>query len=167
MLPLHPLLVHSENAYDQAENVVAMLGQATGACRCYWTEIREDPGKGIMLTRQAVWRVPGEKNRYGTFDLQSIYEHPDSGWHRQLSANRMVSGMIADFPEQVRKMLQDCGVKSILVVPMFIVEQYIGFIGLDNCAEEKFWGTTEVNLLRFGADSLAKAFDREKSFHAG
>jgi len=160
------LLVHSENAHEQVEKVLAMMGKATQACRCYWAELQADADEGVVLRQKAEYCARGIASRLDHIQMSSLYQRSDTRWYRELSAGRTISGLISEFPENERKVLQSQGVWSILVLPAFIRDKFVGFVGLDNCSKEKSWEAPEANLLRFTADSIAKAFDHEYSFKA-
>ncbi len=51
-------------------------------------------------------------------------------------------------------------IKSILIFPLFIKENFAGFIGMDVCSEERYWSEDEINILQILSSNIASSFER-------
>jgi PAS domain S-box-containing protein len=51
-------------------------------------------------------------------------------------------------------------IKSILIVPLFMYNQFSGFIGFDSCSEERKWTEDEVNILQVLANNISSVIER-------
>jgi len=54
-------------------------------------------------------------------------------------------------------------IKSILVIPVFTANGFRGFIGFDDCTNERIWADDEVTLLKTVAINLGSAIENEES----
>ncbi|MFT3796753.1 PAS domain S-box protein [Flavobacterium sp.] len=59
-----------------------------------------------------------------------------------------------------RKLLTDNDIQSILILPIFIKEEFTGFIGLDDCAKERNWTEDEVKILQTLAGNFSASIER-------
>ncbi|MDL2249402.1 response regulator [Lachnospiraceae bacterium OttesenSCG-928-J05] len=69
-------------------------------------------------------------------------------WYPNLSADLCVNGVVASFPEYEREHLQAQGIVSILVVPIFLYNEFWGFMGFDDCQKERIFTDAEEAVLR-------------------
>ena len=53
-------------------------------------------------------------------------------------------------------------IKSILVLPIYIENEFTGFIGFDDCSREKKWTDDEINILQTLANNISSALERNK-----
>src|SRR5690606_27784273 len=54
------------------------------------------------------------------------------------------------------------GILSIVVVPVFVNNAWWGFIGFDDCVDERIWTEAEVDALHIAGGVLGAAIEREK-----
>jgi PAS domain S-box-containing protein len=59
-----------------------------------------------------------------------------------------------------KQLLIDNQIKSILILPIFIKEEFTGFIGLDNCQMERVWSDDEIKILQTLAGNFAASIER-------
>lgn len=59
-----------------------------------------------------------------------------------------------------KKLLIDNDIKSILIFPIFIKDEFTGFIGLDDCTNERRWSEDEINILQTLASNIASSIER-------
>ena len=67
---------------------------------------------------------------------------------------------IKDLPEEPlyeheRAILLPQGIKSLIVVPMYHAQDFVGFAGFDSVREQKAWDHTTISLLKMTADIIA------------
>ena len=82
--------------------------------------------------------------------LQKVSYQKDgfNRWENYLSKNKIIVGNVKDFPFSERKILETHGIKSILVIPIIINQEWFGFIGFDYTKDEKAWSELDLNLLK-------------------
>lgn len=82
-------------------------------------------------------------------------------WFEELSHAGNIVGLIKDFPENERPILESQNIKSILVVPIFVSGRFWGFIGFDDCHSERIWTESEISVLNAIASSIGGVFQRK------
>jgi signal transduction histidine kinase/DNA-binding response OmpR family regulator len=158
------MLLKRENAHDQVFRVLEIMGKAAGASRSYWYRNSRDVSGNVWMSLKSEWCADGVCSQSSLADLQQIYYRAGfSRWYAELSADRIISGAVKDFPESESRFLQSMGIRSVLIIPLLIKGCLEGFIGFDNCTREAPWKDPEIHLMRMATDSLAKAFDYEMS----
>lgn len=62
--------------------------------------------------------------------------------------------------EEVRELLEEFGIKSILLLPLFIKNQLQGFLLFDESTNERHWSTDEIAILQSLAKNISSAIER-------
>lgn len=83
-------------------------------------------------------------------------------WFEQLSAGRLIVGLVKDLPSKEKELLDLQNILSVLIVPIFVRDQFWGFIGFDDCLKERIWGKNEEAILIAAAASIGGAINRNK-----
>ena len=145
--------------------VLAQLGRAADASRVYVYENERGPGDELLMSQVAEWAAPGVVS-YLDDPANQRYPYRGTGfesWEEILGAGGVFQGHAADFPEPVRQDLQLEQVVSIAVVPIFVGDDWWGYLGLDECRRERTWPQAELDALRAAADTLGAAIGRERA----
>lgn len=158
------LLLKSKNVRNQVGELLEVLGRAAAASRSYWFENHNDSSGKVFMALRSEWCLEGMVPLIDNSLWQNIpYEKAFPRWYRELSAGNVISGLVAGFPDEERAILEPYCIKSALRIPLFVKRDFQGFIGFDNCIDEKVWQDAEVNLLRSAVDSISKALEFEQS----
>jgi signal transduction histidine kinase/PAS domain-containing protein len=72
-----------------------------------------------------------------------------------------VSGIVSKMPPNNKKFLGALGIKSILIVPLFLEGKFWGLFSLDDCITEREYSEDEINLLKSVGLMMANAIDRQ------
>ena len=144
--------------------VLERLGSAAGAGRVYVfaNETFEDGGLGAR--RQREWLAPRAPRRA---EARAVLSY-DQGYVRLrsvLSSGMELHGLTRTRPSEEREHLQADGVLSQIVVPVFVGDEWWGFLGFDDCAAERIWPPAEVDALKTAADTLGAAIGRARAEH--
>jgi len=62
-----------------------------------------------------------------------------------------------------KKLLIDNKIKSILILPLFINDIFTGFIGFDDCTNEKKWSEEEIYIFQVLANNISSALERNRN----
>lgn len=54
-------------------------------------------------------------------------------------------------------------IKSVLILPIYIENEFTGFIGFDDCSREKKWSEDEINILQTLANNISSVLERNKN----
>ena len=144
-------------------DVLERLGRASGASRVYVfeNEILHDGGPGMRLLRE--W-LDGEAPGLDPEASEGLaYAKGYLRWQATLSAGRTIHGPTSNFPAGERVGRLNEGVRSRVLVPVFVGDEWWGFLGFDDCAGEREWPAAEVEALKTAADTLGAAIGRARA----
>lgn len=154
-----------EGSFAESINtIVQSLGQATGVDRVRIFENAVNPSGELMSHELYSWsdsHVTGYM-QLGRFKSTHYREAGLLRWVDLLSNNQVVKANVQDLPDLERRWLQSQGLKSILVVPILVGEQWWGFIGFDEIKNERSWSPQEEDALRAAAGILGGAIQRQR-----
>ena len=158
-------LVAATNWRDAAPRFLQELGEASGASRSYLFEngLRED---GLLIASQRFeWSDPAIVPQLDNEDMQDMcYEEVGLGRLAELGArNEVFTGKVKDLPSCEREFFEVQAIKSLMTVPIFVGDDWWGFIGFDDCTTEREWSPAEVDALRTTSSLIAAAIERELS----
>ncbi len=146
--------------YEQSINAaLAALGNAVIADRIYIFENHSHPITGEMLmSQQWEWVAPGVIPEIDNPELQNLsYDNCFPRWYKNLSQGKAIAGIVRDFSQTEREILQQQNILSILIAPIEIKGKLWGFIGFDNCHSEHQWTNLEKSVLRAAAGNFGYA----------
>jgi PAS domain S-box-containing protein len=84
-------------------------------------------------------------------------------WTEVLERGEIISGLVEDFPEAERQVLESQDIKSILILPLTIKGQYLGFIRFDDCHRPQAWNPSEITLLQMAASAISLKIEQQKT----
>jgi len=168
LLEMQQQLLTASYGVDVYGQALAPLGQASSASRVYVFELHREEESGLLLCSQrAEWCAPGVKPGIDNPHFQNIPVDPVlMRWTEMLSRGDVIEGLVADFPEDERALLEPQGILSILVLPMQVQGVLVGFIGFDDVAEPRAWDRLEVELLSAAAGAFSVTLERRESERA-
>jgi signal transduction histidine kinase len=104
---------------------------------------------------------PQQGNEY-TVDIP--YDENAGEWEKRLSVGDCINGLVRDMAPETQAMLNPQGVLSILVVPVFVKDQFWGFVGFDDCHIERIFTQEEESILRSGSLLVANTLLRNEMY---
>ncbi len=84
-------------------------------------------------------------------------------WHQTLSENEPIAGPVRDFPASERAILEPQGIRSMVVLPVFVADDFWGFVGLDDTWHARTWHDEDIRLLRAAAQMIGACIQRHRS----
>ena len=143
-----------------------ILGLSAEVDRVYIFENHEIDGR-ILTSQRFEWSREGVPPQIDNPALQDLsYQEACPRWLELLRAGEPVSGLVREFPDQERQILEPQGIVSMLIVPISIEGRFWGFIGFDDCSKERAWTRSEVSILTASAGSIGAAIIRKASEEA-
>jgi PAS domain S-box-containing protein len=149
------------------DDVLRQLGAATGVSRVYIVpcgEAADDPYEHGARVTPHEWTADGvgrraDMPRHGSY-LEAVGLRR---WESILAEGGSIEGSLRTFPPAEQIMLAAQGVRSLLVVPIFVGAAWWGFIGFDDCAEERDWPASAVEVLKTAAGTLGASILRRRA----
>jgi PAS domain S-box-containing protein len=164
------LLLAADDARSPEElhmQILAPLLEGTGADRVYVFQNRIDEQGRLVADQLAELVRPGITAQIDNPTLQGQpYDSPDFEWLEPLRSGAPLIGRAAEFPERARFGLEDAGIRSLLILPLLVHGTFYGYIGFDNCSDERLWDFSEVALLTTAAATLSAALERRLALDA-
>jgi PAS domain S-box-containing protein len=156
------------------EEVLERLGEAAETSRVYIFKNHTGEDGKLWNIQFHKWQMPGVSPGLpagpdGSWITDFPYRDDGTGrwadfgrWEEVLSRGDPVYGNTREFPESERPFLRDTlGILSMILVPIFVEEEWWGFIGFDDCTEERDWSVTEIDALKAAASTLGAALQRQ------
>jgi PAS domain S-box-containing protein len=149
------------------EEVLERLGQATETSRVYVFQNHRGEDGGLWNAQVHKWVAPGVEPGSSITDFR--YRDDGSGrwtdfgrWEEELGRGEVLYGNTRDFPESERGFLAGTlGIRSMILVPISLEEEWWGFIGFDDCVKEREWSVAEIDALKAAARTLGAALERQ------
>jgi PAS domain S-box-containing protein len=148
------------------QEALGRLGAAAGVDRL---AVFQDGGGGgtLVLGRTYEWASPEVPSRIDRPEVAfSHLTGQFERWTKTLRGGGVIYGRLRDFPEDERALLAAQGILSLLVLPIFAGDQWLGVIRFERCTEEYEWSVSEIGALRAAAGILGAAIQRERSTEA-
>jgi hemerythrin-like metal-binding protein len=84
-------------------------------------------------------------------------------WDEYFASGQIINGPTAVLSPQEQAIFSPFGVKSVLMIPVFLQKSFWGFVSFDDCKTERGFSDDEVNILRSGSLLLANAVVKKDS----
>lgn len=156
-----------DRSWDEvAPGVLKELGEATGVSRVYVFEnVTLDDGR-LAMDERFEWAAAGVAP---TIDDPTNHRWPyEEGYLRYvetLSSGGVISGTTSAFPSDEIPHLEEEGILSTAFVPVFVGSEWWGYMGYDDCANEREWPPVVIESLKTAAGILGSAILRGRLDH--
>ncbi|MDR2697193.1 MAG: GAF domain-containing protein, partial [Holophagales bacterium] len=138
-----------------------IMAGAVEADRVYiWKNCVKD-GK-LYCSQIYEWSGGAESQNDYALAVETLYGDIVPGWEERLSQGNCISGIVSEMSDYEKTALSPQGILSILIAPIFLRNQFWGFIGFDNCRSERVFSEKEEMLLRSASQIIANALIRNE-----
>ncbi|MCP4144247.1 MAG: GAF domain-containing protein [bacterium] len=96
------------------------------------------------------------------YNKQWLYSSFFPKWSKPLSENNIVTGTADKLQEPADEIVRAYGIKSYMVLPLFVLGQWYGFLAFGSKSVDKEWLNEDINILRTGAEMLANWCSRKQ-----
>lgn len=158
-------LLTVKDYHGSVQAALTALGPATDVDRIYIFENHPHPETGQpAMSQRWEWVAEGVPPEINNPELQNlIYQDILPRWYDILSQEQPVLGLIKDFPEAERALLEPQKIQSILVVPIFIRDYFWGFAGFDDCRQQRPWDENTQAALMAIAGSIGGTISQRQA----
>ena len=155
-------LLSEEGFSDAITDSLRILGEAIKVDRTYIFKNRRDPLTDEWFTSQLYeWASDPRIAEFDNPELQGVpYEPVLNSMFDCLSNGRIYGGPVSTLPQSEQKFLEPQNILSLLNVPIFVNNEFWGFIGFDDCQRPREWNNYEKSSLLTMAGSLGSAITR-------
>lgn len=154
----------AEMDYEIAiEKALATFGTAAQCDRIYLFEnnfhhLTAEMGMKLKFE----WKKSGLKISEQNWYYQTYQNSGLQRWYITLSAGALISGITEEFPIIETEFLDRDHIKSLLIVPLRLEENFWGFLGLIDCNQKRTWSTHEESSLLTMAAMISGARQRQQ-----
>jgi PAS domain S-box-containing protein len=150
------------------ENIAAVLerlGQATGVYRVYIFENHTDPDGELYMRETHYWSTPGSVPVPPHIDVGHFrYRQLGFGrWIDVLGSGQIIHGQFDDMPASEQALLRQVNILSLVIVPIFVGDQWWGQIGFDERVTPREWSLSEIDALKTAANTLGAVIQQNQS----
>ena len=136
-----------------------MIAAAVKADRVYiWKNYAEE--NGLHCTQLYEWSEGAEPMQNTETVTNVLYSDIAPEWEETLTHGRCINGIVREMSPNERAALSPQGILSVLVEPVFVGEEFWGFVGLDDCHHERKFTENEEFILRSASFFLVNAIMR-------
>ena len=152
------LMLSSEDVEESMNKSMELVGKATSADRCYIFKnvINESNELCMSLLNEWVGKdITPQRNN--TILKQLPYWGNADSVYELLSRDKVYVKNYSQFDISEKYILGQQDIKSLLLVPINVDNEWWGYIGLDDCEEEREWTAAEIEALKTVARTMGAA----------
>ncbi|TVQ05955.1 MAG: PAS domain S-box protein [Balneolaceae bacterium] len=157
------LLIKKGSWHEALIESLQIFGEVTQTDRVYFFENYLDEETGDYFTTMKFEWVTGSVSReINNPEHQNVPFDFLKEFIKPLKLNLPYNNQVEKIEDDVfRMLLKSQDIKSVLAVPVFVNQDFRGFIGFDDCKRERNWKSEEISFLQTIALNLASAIENE------
>lgn len=160
------LLSGDTNFDETVNNVLEILGHATGVDRVYVWSIHPSPHPEINpelhTTQLYEWSEGAEPQQDSDICTNRPVSEAIPTWIDTFLAGKCVNNLVKNMPQLEREQLEPQGIISIMTAPIMFHGELWGFIGFDDCHSEYIWTEPEELILRAAGTLIGTAIHNQR-----
>ena len=145
---------------DEFEKVIlqcmSMMGEAVDVDRVYIWRNHTVEDK-LYCTQLYEWSEGAEPQQNSEYTVSIPYTE---NLEKTLSSGKCINGIVREMDSAEKEHLEPQGILSVLIVPVFLRDKFWGFVGFDDCQNERIFTENEESILRSGSLLIAHAMLR-------
>lgn len=154
----------TEDWQDLISSTLERMGETAGVDRVYFFKNFKDPSSGKLFTQQIDEWTNGKVSaeiKNPNYQAILLEEYP-------ITLNEVLKGKpffihTKSSEGTLKAILEEQGIKSILIMPIFVQDYFFGFIGFDDCTTDRIWSEDEIRFLASVTTNLSLAIDRKQN----
>lgn len=158
-------LINADDWYESLSKVFQITGSNINVDRIYYFEIDETNNDEPRTCSQKLeWTKKDIAPQIENPELQRVPMEVFTDFFDPLMEGKLVSAITSQLPEgNLKDNVTSQNIKSFLVLPLFINNEFHGFIGFDDCTTERNWSISELSFLSNIVFNLATTIQRIKT----
>jgi PAS domain S-box-containing protein len=143
--------------------LVEKLGKLSDVSRCYVFENSLSEDGKLLMSQVAEWCAEGITPQIDNPELQNLpYDALGFDFMSEFKEKGYWAAIVREVPEPTKSILSAQDIKSILLIPIVIQDDFYGYIGFDDCEKEREWSQMEIDFLSSASASIALAIESLK-----
>lgn len=154
------VLLKKRNLRSAILSIFPIIGNSINVDRVYIFE-NDYSGSEPVTSQILEWSVDLVEPQIENPELQNLPFSAIPFFTDPLQQGKNFYGIVRSMPVDLREILSEQDIKSILVVPIFIDDLFWGFVGFDDCHTERDWTSAERSILASFAGAIGNAVNRQ------
>ncbi|NJN25828.1 MAG: GAF domain-containing protein [Cyclobacteriaceae bacterium] len=149
IIKIQNLLLGKPEAENKMNDILELIGNVSEACKVTLFENKLDYQERLLMSESYSYTNPGMavQEINPIFNLLP-YQPNYMRWQQELSAGRLITGKIDEFPNTEKPLLKTHGIEKLLLLPIIIKGNFWGFIMLSICRGKSLWSEEEIALIK-------------------
>ncbi len=151
------LLIHKDKnqIFDAS---IEQIGKVLKVDRLYYFE---NDIKTNLVSQRFEWTSATDLAEIDNPELQNIPQEEFADFMKLILSKKPYISLIKNVADyNLKKILKAQNIVSILVIPLFDQEIFLGFIGFDDCKNERIWSEEEISILQTLANNISATIIR-------
>jgi PAS domain S-box-containing protein len=151
------LLIHKDKGqiFDVS---IEQIGKVLKVDRLYYFE---NDSKTNLMSQRFEWVSETDLAEIDNPDLQNMPQEEFADFMQIVLKKKPYINLIKNIPEgNLKNLLVNQNIVSILIIPLFDKETFLGFIGFDDCKNERIWTDEEINILLTLSNNISSTIIR-------
>jgi PAS domain S-box-containing protein len=159
------ILLEKDNFDEAVNTVLQMLGEWFQVDRVYLFTNRQE-SDNICIDYSFEWCAEGIEAFLGAPELTGVTWDSMPDVYLEMANGNVMFGNVADHPsDSFRELMTMQSIKSYHFFPIIVKSNFFGFVGFDNCKEERDWNLVESQALKSLGNLIAHRFLRDKEYN--
>ncbi|MCL2045840.1 MAG: ATP-binding protein [Oscillospiraceae bacterium] len=150
---------------DEFENALfksmGMMAQAVNADRVRLWKNHTEKGE-LYCTQLYEWSENVTPTQGSSITIAASYTQDLPGWEETLGKGQCINSIVRDRSLKEQERLVPQGIKSLLIVPVFLHDDFWGFVGFNDCHKERLFTANEESILWSGSFLITNALLRHE-----
>ena len=150
---------------DEFEKVLqrcmGMIAKAVDADRVYIWKNHTLEGR-LFCTQLCEWSGGAAPQQSSKYTVNISYDRTMPDWEETLAKGHCLNGIVRGMPVGIQAQMLPQGIVSILLVPVFLRDKFWGFVGFDDCINERVFSDSEETILRSASLLITNALLRNE-----
>lgn len=152
---------------DHVRDFLKRLGRATEVSRVTLFEVHQGAKSERVQSCRFDWADKGlapisDDPRYHNMPIS---DEGNSGklddWAARRERGEIIKARLSETTGYTRQVFLEHGTLSFISIPILVGKKWWGFLGFDDCKEERNWSAEEIHVLKTAAALIASAVGRE------
>jgi class 3 adenylate cyclase/PAS domain-containing protein len=163
-------IVAASDWRQHIDDLLERLGKVTDMSRVSLFEVHEGADGRLVQSCRHDWaeaglaRLSGD-GRYHEMSLEDESNPAElNDWSRRRMRGEVVQATLREVDGYTRQVFVEHGTLAFISVPILVNGRWWGFLGFDDCRQERIWSSAEIRVLETAAALIAGAIERERMY---
>jgi PAS domain S-box-containing protein len=155
-------LISNPDIYNAIDKSLPYIGKSVDVDRVYLFRSGFSEDNKTVSSQILEWNSGSSSPQIDNPELQNLSLELIDGFLNELLQKKSFIAKLSEVAEGslLRHILESEDIKSILIIPIFVGDQFWGYLGFDECKYERSWAEDEISILKNFSNTISLAIDR-------